>query len=123
MSAISHLLPLTLHVWRSTLVSDGSGGFTEGWADQGTIAANVNASSAAERTLAQQAGAAHTHNIYLEPDADVKRNDRLAFNGVDIDGPSSGDQWYDIHWTDPKYEVTGSGIRYLKCQAERVESG
>jgi len=118
MSAVSHWLNTTLHVWRHTLTPDGSGGFTETWADRGSIKAKVDQSSAEERTLAQQAGADHTHNIYGEPDVDVKRNDRLAASSVDVENLVAGDVYYDVTST-----TTPSSPRYLKCVSERIEVG
>lgn len=118
MSVISHWLITELHVWRHTLAADGSGGFTETWADQGAKQFKVDQSSAVERTLAQQAGAAHTHNIYAEPDSGVVRNDRLAADGVDLTALQAGDVYYDVHST-----TTPSTPRYLKCVAERIEVG
>lgn len=74
---ITHWLNRTLTVWRPTTVADGSGGQTVTLQEQGNVSAKVDQASPAERQVAAQAGADLTHNIYLEPDADVKRNDEL----------------------------------------------
>lgn len=118
MSAITHWLVTTLHVWRHTLTADGSGGYTESWVDQGAENFKVDESTAAERAVAAQDEAKHTHNIYGEPDVDVQRNDRLAAAGVNVNTPASGVVWYEVAST-----TTPSTPRYLKCAAERVEHG
>lgn len=115
MSAITHWLNRSLHVWRETTVPDGSGGFTVTYADQGALDVKVDQSSAAEQLVAQQGQARHTHNVYAEPDADVRRNDRLAASGVD---PNTATPYYQVIST-----TTPSSPRYLKAQAGRVESG
>lgn len=115
MSAISHWLVTELHVWRETTTPDGSGGFTVSYVDQGAALFKVDQSSAAEALVAAQSEASHTHNIYAEPSEDVQRNDRLAASGVN---PNTQAPYYRIVST-----TTPSTPRYLKCVAERVESG
>jgi SPP1 family predicted phage head-tail adaptor len=115
MSLITHWLNTSLHVWRKTQVADGAGGFTVSYVDQGTVDCKVDQSTPQERVAAAQAGAEHTHNIYLEPDADVQRNDRLAANGVN---PNTAKGYYEVDGT-----TTPSTPRYLKAISIRVEAG
>lgn len=116
MSAITHWLNTSLVVWRPSLVADGSGGFTETLASQGAQSFKVDQSSAAEQTVAQQAGANHTHSIFGEPDVDVKRGDWLAPSGVDPNDPTAGQTAYQVIST-----TQPSTPRYLKCAVERIE--
>lgn len=114
MTGIGHWLNSTLYVWRQSKAADGSGGFTITWANQGPVACKIDQSTPTERLVALQAGASHTHNIYLATDTDVRRNDRLAPAGV---APAT-DKGY--------YHVTGTAVpsspRYLKAVCERVEA-
>lgn len=112
--SIAHWLNTTLVVWRQAKVSDGAGGYTLTYESQGSVACKVDQSSAAERVLAQQAGASHTHNIYFNPDADVQRHDRLAASGVD---PNTTRPYYEV-----EASTSPSTAIYLKAQAERVEA-
>ena len=79
--SIGHLLNRRLEVWRPAGEGDGYGGRRTTWVQRGTAAAKVDQPAAAERLLAQQAGAAHTHSVYLLPDADVARGDQLRGDG------------------------------------------
>jgi len=119
LSAVTHWLNTELHVWRASLVADGSGGFTETLVDQAvnpTPKFKVDQSSAAEQQVAQQDGASHTHNIFAEPDADVERGDWLAPSGVDPNDLTAGETAYQVIST-----TQPSTPRYLKCAAERIE--
>ena len=78
---ITHLLNRVLEVWRTTTVPDGAGGEETALVRQVDVPAKVDQPSASDRLLAQQAGAAHTHDIYLLPDADVRRGDELRGDG------------------------------------------
>lgn len=118
MSAITHWLVSELRLWRRSLVADSVGGYTETFADQGTVDVKVDQSTGTERMLAMQAGVEHTHNIYTEPTTVILRHDRLAFVGVDVEAPAVGDVVYKVLWT-----TTPSTPRYLKCAAERIETG
>lgn len=119
MSTISHWLNTELHVWRRTLVADGSGGYTETWTDLGAAMFKVDQSTAAEQEAAAQYEARHTHNIYGEPDADVDRLDRLAPSGVQsVDDPAPWSTWYEVIST-----TAPSTPRYLKAAAERIQVG
>ncbi|GGV86725.1 hypothetical protein GCM10010294_67700 [Streptomyces griseoloalbus] len=78
---ITHLLNRTLQVWRIVATDDGAGGQDTTLVRQADAAAKVDQPSAAERTLAAQAGSEHTHNVYLQPTADVRRGDELRGDG------------------------------------------
>lgn len=106
----------SLHVWREATSSDGAGGTTVSYVDQGAALFKVVQSSAQERYLAQQSGAEHTHNIYADPAVDVVRTDRLAPSGVN---PNSAYGYYRILAT--VTDDAGS-YDYAKWNAERVES-
>ncbi|MFF2774855.1 phage head closure protein [Streptomyces sp. NPDC058052] len=75
---IGHHLNRTLEVWRATLTPDGAGGQRRTMVRQpATVRGKVDQPSATDRLLAQQAGAEHTHDVYLLPTADVERGDEL----------------------------------------------
>ncbi|MGY3341201.1 SPP1 family predicted phage head-tail adaptor [Streptomyces filamentosus] len=74
---ITHLLNRVLEVWRTVRTPDGGGGWDTALVRQTDVAAKVDQPSAAERMLAQQAGAEHTHSVYVLPAADVRRGDEL----------------------------------------------
>lgn len=78
---IGHWLNRTLVVFRPSTVPDGAGGETVTMVDQGTVEAKVDQPTAQERVAAAQAGSTHSHNVYLLPDADVRRNDELVGDG------------------------------------------
>lgn len=105
---IAHWLNRTLTVWRPSTSADGSGGQTVTFTSQGTVAAKVDQPSAAEQQVAFQEGAKHTHNIYLDPDAGVRRNDELR----------GGGQVFRVFAT-----LQPSEPRYLKALCELVEAG
>jgi SPP1 family predicted phage head-tail adaptor len=71
----------TLDVWRPLLAADGAGGDDVDMVPAGTVRGRVSQPSAAERVAAMQAGADHTHAVYLRPDADVYRGDELRGDG------------------------------------------
>jgi SPP1 family predicted phage head-tail adaptor len=81
MSTISHQLTRTLDVWRPETAPDGSGGQTVTLTQVGEVWAKVDQPSAEERAVGQQWGAEHSHNIFLDPDADVRRGDELRGDG------------------------------------------
>lgn len=74
-------LTRTLEVWRPATASDGMGGQAVTLQLLGTVRAKVDQPAAADRLLAQQSGSAHTHTVYLLPDADVARGDELRGDG------------------------------------------
>lgn len=76
-----HDLNRTLTVWRPDTAPDGAGGQTVTMVEVGTVRARVSQPSAAERVAAAQAGAEHSHPVYLAPDADVARGDELRGDG------------------------------------------
>jgi hypothetical protein len=115
MSAISHWLNRSLHVWRQSQTPDGSGGYTVAYVDQGSVVCKVDQSTGAERLAAAQLGSDHSHNIYCETDAGVLRNDKLAPTGVDPNSPGTGETYRVLATTVP------SSPRYLKAMCEREE--
>lgn len=115
MTAVSHWLNRTLHVWRPAQVADGSGGYTISYADQGTVKCKVDQAPGAERLTAAQLGANHTHNVYCESSASVLRNDKLCPAAVDPNTPGTGELYRVLATTVP------STPRYLKAECEREE--
>lgn len=101
-----HLLNRELSVWRRTLTSDGAGGRTATWGEVATVRARVSQPSAAERTVAAQAGAVHTHAIYVLPDAGVARGDELRGDG----------QVFEVHAVfEPSADV------YRRCDCQEIQ--
>lgn len=96
-------------MWRRTFTADGSGGRTATWAQVGTVRARVSQPSAAERTVAAQSGAVHTHAIYLLPDADVRRGDELRGEG----------QRFEVHAV---FEPSATVYRRADCQEVQPEA-
>jgi SPP1 family predicted phage head-tail adaptor len=79
---IGHRLNRSLEVWRPVTTPDGAGGETTTLVRQAQpVRGKVDQPSASERLLAQQAGAEHTHDVYLLPTADVRRGDELRGRG------------------------------------------
>ena len=78
---ISHWLNRTLQVCRPATSGDGTGGQQVIYVQQADVRAKVDQPTTAERMLAQQAGARHTHTVYLLPTADVRRGDELRGGG------------------------------------------
>lgn len=78
---ITHLLNRLLEVWRTTTTDDGYGGQETALTRRADVPAKVDQPTASEQMLAQQAGAEHTHSVYLLPDADVRRGDELRGDG------------------------------------------
>jgi SPP1 family predicted phage head-tail adaptor len=113
--SLAHWFKRELHVWRETTVVDGSGGQTVTYVDQGALWFKVDQSSAAEQLVAAQSEASHSHNIYTATANDVRRNDRLAAEGID---PNTEKPYYKVIST-----TTPSTAIYLKCAAERIEVG
>lgn len=105
---ITHLLNRVLEVWRTTSVPDGAGGEETLLTHVADVRAKVDQPSASDRLLAQQAGAAHTHDIYLLPDADVQRGDQLHGDG----------QVFHVG-----YVVEPSAPVYRKAEAELTQRG
>lgn len=77
MSGPSRYYDRTLEVWRTAAVSDGAGGEETTVALVGTIRAKVDQPSPTERLIAQQSGSRHSHNVYTDPRANVRRGDEL----------------------------------------------
>ncbi|WP_299542030.1 phage head closure protein [uncultured Streptomyces sp.] len=78
---ITHLLNRQLAVWRTVTTDDGYGGQQTAHQAVGQVRAKVDQPSASERMLAQQGGVPHTHTVYLQPGADVRRGDELRGDG------------------------------------------
>ncbi|MEV8151343.1 phage head closure protein [Streptomyces fradiae] len=78
---ISHLLNRQLAVWRTLTTDDGAGGQTSTRVQHGTVPAKVDQPSATEQMVAMQSGSGHSHNVYLQPDAPVRRGDELRGDG------------------------------------------
>lgn len=82
--SIAHWLTRALEVWRPGTADDGLGGQTVTLTMVGTVRAKVDQPSFAtgdERRQGGQWGAEHSHNIFMEPDADVRRGDELRGDG------------------------------------------
>ncbi len=75
------MLNRSVEVYRETRTPDGSGGHAVVWALVSTEAARIAQPSTAERVVALQAGAAWDARVYVRPDADVRRGDRLQGDG------------------------------------------
>ena len=103
---ISHRLNRVLEVWRETVTDDGMGGQEVTLVWQTDVAAKVDQPSATVRMLAQQAGADHTHDIYLLPTADVQRGDELR----------GDDQTFRVDFV-----VMPSAPLYRKAEAELIQ--
>ncbi|MFF7365819.1 head-tail adaptor protein [Streptomyces sp. NPDC008125] len=78
---IAHLLNRQLTVWRTVTTDDGYGGQQTSHVQTGAVPAKVDQPSASERVLAQQGGVPHSHTVYLQPSADVRRGDELRGGG------------------------------------------
>jgi head-tail adaptor len=74
---IGRTLNRSLTVWRETTVDDGAGGQETMLAQVTTVRAKVDQPSPTERLMAQQSSSNHSHNIYLQPRANVRRGDEL----------------------------------------------
>ena len=77
MKGIGRTLNRTLAVWRETAVDDGAGGQETTLAQVATVRGKVDQPSPTERLMAQQSESRHSHNIYLQPRANVRRGDEL----------------------------------------------
>lgn len=82
---IGHLLNRTPNLWRLVETSDGMGGSTTTWQLQGTVEARFSAPSPSERSAAAQEGVEVDHDVYLLPDVDVQRGDRLVDGGQTLE--------------------------------------
>ena len=78
---IGHLLNRTVTVWREERTETGSGGWTTEWVDKGSRKVRVSQPSAAERLVADRAGAALDAHVYAAHDADIGRGDQLRSSG------------------------------------------
>lgn len=103
---IGRHLNRTLEVWRPTTADDGYGGQDTTLVRQAGVRAKVDQPSASERLLAQQAGAEHTHDVFLLPDADVQRGDELRGRGQRLR---------------VKQVVEPSATRYRKAECQLIQ--
>lgn len=74
---IGHLLNRSVEVWREATVPDGAGGQQTTRVQVATLPVRISQPTAGERVLADAAGADLTHQVYLDPGADVARGDEL----------------------------------------------
>ncbi len=106
---ITHLLNRTLQVWRPVSSPDGYGGQTTTLVLQpAPVAAKVDQPSASDRLLAAQMSSEHSHDIYLQPSADVRRGDELR-------GEGTGEHWRVLGVVAPSTPV------YRKAQAQLIQ--
>ncbi|MGI5347048.1 head-tail adaptor protein [Streptomyces sp. CA-250714] len=77
MSRVSRLLNTAREVWRPTRAPDGGGGWETTMVQVGTVRTRLSQPSARERVVADQSQSRLTHVAYLEPGADVQREDEL----------------------------------------------
>jgi hypothetical protein len=106
---IGHWLNRELAVWRPRSTDDGYGGQSTTHVEQPEpVRAKVDQPAAADRLLAAQTSSKHSHDIYLLPDADVRRLDELR-------DASTGESWKVLHIFGP------SSTRYRKAQSELIQ--
>lgn len=101
---INHLLNRTLTVTRAATTDDAGGGRSTNYVDVGTVRARISQPSAEDREVGQRAEARITHHVYVRPDADVQRGDRL------VDGAQS---YYEV-----LAAVQPSAAVYTRCETE-----
>lgn len=82
---IGHLLNRTATLWRSVDVDDGMGGSSPSWQQQGTVDVRLSSPSPSERSAAAQEGVQVDHDVYLLPDVDVRRGDRLVDGDLTVE--------------------------------------
>lgn len=103
---IQHLLNTTVTVQRPTLTPDGMGGYVETLTEVATEAAKVDQATPAEREVAAQWQSAHSHNVYTNPEANIRRGDELVW----------GERTFRVVAT-----VQPSRPVYLKAECEYVQ--
>jgi len=86
-------------------VSDGQGGFIDGWAHVSDERGRIRPATGRELVAAEQARTRLTHVAYLRSSAPIKPGDRL----------ESGDKFYDVH------VVRIPGGRGLHCEIDCSE--
>lgn len=105
--SVGRWLNRTLQVWRPVTVDDGYGGQeTTLVRQEDDVRGKVDQPSASDRMLAQQAGAEHTHDVFLLPAADVARGDELHGGGQVLKVTSV---------------VEPSSTRYRKAECKLIE--
>lgn len=106
---IGHWLNRSLQVWRPRSTDDGYGGQTTTHVQQPEpVRAKVDQPSATDQLLAAQTRSKHSHDVFLLPDADVRRLDELR-------DASTGESWKVLHVVAP------SSTRYRKAQSELIQ--
>ncbi|WP_060880162.1 phage head completion protein [Streptomyces scabiei] len=94
---IAHWLNRTLQLWRPESTPDGYGGEDVTYVRQpDDVRAKVDQPSTGDQLLAAQTRSKHSHDVFLLPDADVRRLDELrdeatgeSFKVLAVIGPSS----------------------------------
>lgn len=106
---IGHWLNRQLQVWRPEEREDGHGGMDSTHVRQpDNVAAKVDQPSATDRLLAEQTSSEHSHDVFLQPSADVRRLDELR-------DEITGEAWKVLHVVGP------STARYRKAQAQLIQ--
>lgn len=107
---IGHWLNRQLEVWRPTTADDGHGGKATTLTQQPEpVAAKVDQPGAAEGGTGAATAGENTHDIYLQPGADVRRLDQLR-------DASTGETWQVRHVLAP------SSTRYRKAQSLLIQT-
>lgn len=94
---------------RSSLTTDGVGGFTETYVDQATVYGMMSRNRGNERIRAGAKEAIVTHTFYCDYNADVKCNDNIT-NG--------GQTWNVIAIYEP-----GNQDHHIECLCEETLEG
>lgn len=107
---IGHWLNRQLEVWRRQTADDGHGGQTTALAQQpDPVAAKVDQPGVTEGGTGAATSGEHTHDIYLQPGADVRRLDELR-------DASTGERWQVRQVLGP------STARYRKAQSQLIQT-
>jgi head-tail adaptor len=110
--SVSHLLNRSLEVLRESVVADAVGGESVAYTAVGEVRGRISRRAGKETNTATQEGADIEADIYLEPDADVRRNDYLA------DG---SDRWEVLHVVYPSDTVYRKAVSRLKVPARPLD--
>lgn len=106
---IAHWLNRTLQLWRPEETPDGHGGVQTTYVRQpDDVRAKVDQPSATDQLLAAQTNSKHSHDVFLLPNADVRRLDELR-------DETTGEAWKVLAVVGP------SSPRYRKAQAELIQ--
>lgn len=74
---VAHLLNRRVTLERKTRTPDGQGGYTETYADVGTVPTRIHAPSATDREVGARLEAVVSKVAYVTGGFDVRRDDRL----------------------------------------------